>query len=65
LGCNAWGRRNRRLRCHDRLKLVTRGYASFDYRLEKQKEGRKRMRQPGKVEISQCAFIAALKMGDG
>jgi GTP-binding protein LepA len=33
--------------------------------LEKQKEGEKRMRQFGKVEIPQSAFIAALKMGDG
>jgi GTP-binding protein LepA len=33
--------------------------------LEKQKEGRKRMRQFGKVEIPQSAFLAALKMGDG
>jgi GTP-binding protein LepA len=32
--------------------------------LEKQKEGKKRMRQFGKVEIPQSAFIAALKMGD-
>ena len=32
--------------------------------LEKQKEGSKRMRQFGKVEIPQSAFIAALKMGD-
>jgi GTP-binding protein LepA len=31
--------------------------------LEKQKEGRKRMRQFGQVEIPQSAFIAALKMG--
>jgi GTP-binding protein LepA len=31
----------------------------------KQKEGKKRMRQFGKVEIPQSAFIAALKMGDG
>jgi len=29
----------------------------------KQKEGEKRMRQLGKVEIPQEAFIAALKMG--
>ncbi len=28
-------------------------------------EGKKRMRQFGKVEIPQSAFIAALKMGDG
>jgi len=33
--------------------------------LEKQKEGKKRMRQFGKVDIPQSAFIAALKMGDG
>src|SRR5713226_6599673 len=32
--------------------------------LEKQKEGKKRMRQFGKVEIPQSAFIAALRMGD-
>jgi GTP-binding protein LepA len=30
--------------------------------LEKQKEGRKRMRQFGKVDIPQEAFIAALKV---
>lgn len=32
--------------------------------LDKQKEGKKRMRQFGKVEIPQEAFIQALKMGD-
>jgi GTP-binding protein LepA len=32
--------------------------------LDKQKEGKKRMRQFGKVEIQQEAFIAALKMDD-
>ncbi|HUZ71891.1 MAG TPA: translation elongation factor 4 [Stellaceae bacterium] len=32
--------------------------------LEKQKEGKKRMRQFGKVEIPQSAFLAALRMGD-
>jgi GTP-binding protein LepA len=32
--------------------------------LDKQKEGKKRMRQFGKVEIPQEAFIAALKMED-
>jgi GTP-binding protein LepA len=32
--------------------------------LEKQKEGKKRMRQFGNVEIPQSAFIAALKTGD-
>ncbi|HYE52541.1 MAG TPA: translation elongation factor 4 [Azospirillaceae bacterium] len=32
--------------------------------LEKQKEGKKRMRQFGEVEIPQSAFIAALKMGN-
>ena len=30
--------------------------------LDKQKEGKKRMRQFGKVDIPQEAFIAALKM---
>ncbi|TGV78773.1 hypothetical protein EN801_035560, partial [Mesorhizobium sp. M00.F.Ca.ET.158.01.1.1] len=29
-----------------------------------QKEGKKRMRQFGKVDIPQGAFIQALKMGD-
>jgi len=32
--------------------------------LEKQKEGKKRMRQFGKVDIPQNAFLEALKMGD-
>jgi GTP-binding protein LepA len=32
--------------------------------LEKQKEGKKRMRQFGQVEVPQSAFIAALRMGD-
>ncbi len=32
--------------------------------LEKQKEGKKRMRQFGKVDIPQNAFFEALKMGD-
>ena len=32
--------------------------------LDKQKEGKKRMRQFGKVDIPQNAFFEALKMGD-
>jgi GTP-binding protein LepA len=32
--------------------------------LDKQKEGKKRMRQFGEVDIPQSAFIAALRMGD-
>ena len=32
--------------------------------LEKQKEGKKRMRQFGSVDIPQSAFIAALRMND-
>jgi GTP-binding protein LepA len=32
--------------------------------LDKQKAGKKRMRQFGEVEIPQSAFIAALRIGD-
>ena len=33
--------------------------------LEKQKKGKKRMRQFGEVEIPQSAFLEALRMDDG
>ena len=33
--------------------------------LEKQKKGKKRMKQFGNVEIPQTAFFEALKIGDG
>ena len=33
--------------------------------LEKQRKGKKRMRQIGNVEIPQEAFLAALKMDEG
>jgi GTP-binding protein LepA len=32
--------------------------------LDKQKEGKKKMRQYGNIEIPQSAFIAALRMSD-
>ena len=38
--------------------------ATIRKRLDRQKEGKKRMRHFGKVEIPQEAFIEALKMGD-
>ena len=45
-------------------KMLWWGYKSQEKLLEKQKEGKKKMRQFGKVEIPQNAFFEALKMGD-
>jgi hypothetical protein len=41
-----------------------RGPPGGDASFWKQKEGKKRMRQFGKVDIPQAALIEALKMGD-